>query len=244
MQEYFITLIITLTVTVSGTFYGSSAVDPTSLTEVSSSQSSAYLLETQKFPYMPCSGSEAYQTCDLTCKTSGYCYEERAGDGLSWHPIVNCSNYCTPTGCSDLPVHYPYGCGLPKANKISCIVEGIYPDPLDCRKALYCSPGAEPTTCKVCDSNFGYNPCTGKCDVQLSKNMCPDNYLQVCNSLGETKAIVRNTGIFYTCAVGSDGLIFPVMNRCPSGYFNETLGLCVKSNESSCSLLHNFRASC
>ncbi|KAF5285369.1 hypothetical protein FQR65_LT13259 [Abscondita terminalis] len=165
------------------------------------------------------------------CKTIILC--RQVGSSLVGTQYETCEGQetCDAATCVAVPnincAGVGYTCG---------VVEGMFPDPLECKSFHYCIPKqgdpppgsnnkAEPPTLEhhksTCKGNYYYNALTTYCDKPLPANQsCPISSIPKCAKNGQTGAVRENPTIYYICTPVTTQwgrVLYPMLDACDHG---------------------------
>ncbi|XP_066995835.2 mucin-2 [Anabrus simplex] len=161
--------------------------------------------------------------CDTTLREVGLC----TGDGNSWERLGECeSGSCVCGGglckCSEENMLHQ-----PRFPAVTCDKVGMYPDPLDCGKSVFCTtPGEPAVACRTCPGTEIYDACTGECKPN---GKCSAPIL--CKNIGVQGAVSGNEWLFYYCLPNR-----LIMSYCDLKPFNPKDHACNSEDEPLCVL--------
>ncbi|KAF5308067.1 hypothetical protein FQR65_LT06442 [Abscondita terminalis] len=169
-----------------------------------------------------CPGNNGGFVCD-GCRTVQFCVRENGVWQFEYVATCGTGQVCDNGACVVSTV-----CPFPTYAKFNCLMDGIYPDPADCKKYHVCQGANENCHKEVnCasegDGTYGYNPLTTLCSVKLTGGVCTTSNVPTCSRVFERGPIPQNPSLYYECrnytttTGGITDFMYPYQRRCLNG---------------------------
>lgn len=160
------------------------------------------------------------KVCDPDCQRIWACVNNNGQFKPALIGTCQLPKTCNNGVCRDTPTP---DCTPAARKPFPCQSEGIFPDPITCKKYHYCIKNSNneledfERECKI---NLGYNPRTTYCDKKLVNNQCAVNYpVPICTVAGQHGALKENRSIYFVCSIyGNSGdVLYPYLYLCEDG---------------------------